>query len=267
MQASLAVAYRRRLPRLQVSAEAPEGHNGAVRVPDPARKAQTAAATAVAANVATAAGAASAPRLDSAAPDDNLVALLPAHDRLAQDALGLLYDRYSAAVYGLALRMLGDAGLAEDVLQETFWRLWQHAAQYEPGRVRFATWLFRVASNLAIGEIRRASRRPRAAPPRETERGGSDVEPLASLLDPDPDVPDQVWLAEQRRAVRAGLDTLPPEQRQAVELAYFGGLTHAEIAAFQAAPLSTVKTRLALGLRKLAGFLRERHMAGEEGAP
>src|SRR5947208_1838445 len=78
MQASLAVAYRRRLPRLQVSAE---GHNGAVRVPDPARKAQTAAVTAVAANVGTAAGAASAACLDSAAPDDNLVALLPAHDR------------------------------------------------------------------------------------------------------------------------------------------------------------------------------------------
>lgn len=230
------------------------GHNGAMRVPGPAGRARSAPVTL-----------GGATRVDAAAGDDDLVALLPAHDGRAQDALGLLYDRYSAAVNGLALRMLGDAVLAEDVLQETFWRLWQHAAQYEPGRVRFATWLFRIASNLSIGEIRRASRRPRPAP--RDVAGAPETEPLANLLDPDPDVPDQVWLAEQRRAVLAGLNTLPPEQRQAVELAYYGGLTHAEIAAFQAAPLSTVKTRLALGLRKLAGFLREQRMVGEEGAP
>jgi RNA polymerase sigma-70 factor (ECF subfamily) len=239
-----------------------EGHNGAVRIRGPAGKTRPHA-------IAAAGGveSAGAARIDTAARDDDLVLLLPAHDERAQEALAALYDRYSSAVYGLALRMLGDAGLAEDVLQETFWRLWQHAGQYEPGRVRFATWLFRVASNLAIGEIRRASRRPRTALPRETERGGSDVDPLAGLLDPDPEVPDQVWLAEQRRAVQAGLGTLPPEQRQALELAYFGGLTHAEIAAMQAAPLSTVKTRLALGLRKLAGFLRERRAVDEERAP
>ncbi len=239
-----------------------EGHNGLVRTWGTAGKARPHAIT-----VTGTTGPAGAARIDAAARDDDLVLLLPAHDERAQDALAVFYDRYSAAVNGLALRMLGDPGLAEDVLQETFWRLWQHAGQYEPGRVRFATWLFRVASNLAIGEIRRASRRPRAAPQRETEQGGADLDPLAGLLDPDPDVPDQVWLAEQRRAVQAGLGTLPPEQRQALELAYFGGLTHAEIAAMQAAPLSTVKTRLSLGLRKLAGFLRERRAVDEERAP
>jgi len=198
--------------------------------------------------------------------DDDLVAALVAHDAPAQRALGELYDRYSPAVYGLVLRMLGDAGLAEEVLQETFWRLWQHAASYEPGRVRFATWLFRIATNLAIGEIRRASRRPRSAP----SEGADDAalaDPLAALRDPDPEIPDQVWAADQRRAVQAGLGTLPTEQRQALELAYFGGLSHAEIAAMQAAPLSTVKTRLALGLRKLAAFLRERRMLGVEETP
>lgn len=196
--------------------------------------------------------------------DDDLVSLLVARDGRAQAALSILYDRYSASIYGLTLRMLGDQSLAEEVLQDTFWRLWQHANRYEPGRVRFATWLFRVATNLAIGEIRRTSRRPRATAPREAEAESAEMEPLALLPDPDPDVSDQVWLAEQRRAVVAGLNTLPPEQRQALELAYFGGLTHAEIAAFQAAPLSTVKTRLALGLRKLAGFLRERRVVGDE---
>jgi RNA polymerase sigma-70 factor (ECF subfamily) len=204
----------------------------------------------------------SAAALDRPGRDDDLVVILPAHDARAQAALGTLYDRYSAAVYGLALRMLGDGGLAEDVLQETFWRLWQHAAQYQPGRVRFATWLLRVTANLAISEIRRASRRPRPAAPARDETGEM-LEPMAALVDPDPDVSDQVWLGEQRRAVHAGLGTLPAEQRQAVELAYFGGLSHSEIAAFQAAPVSTVKTRLSLGLRKLAGFLRERRLAPE----
>jgi RNA polymerase sigma-70 factor (ECF subfamily) len=233
------------------------GHNGAMRVPGPVEPTGAARTASVGAS-------AVAGRLAETARDDELVVLLPAHDVRAQEALGVLYDRYSAAVYGLALRMLGDPTLAEDVLQETFWRLWQHAAQYEPGRVRFATWLLRVASNLAIGEIRRASRRPRTTQPRALGDDTSEQDPMASLLDPDPDVPDQVWLAEQRRAVVAGLSSLPPEQRQAVELAYFGGLTHAEIAAFQAAPLSTVKTRLALGLRKLAGFLREKRLVGED---
>jgi len=191
--------------------------------------------------------------------DDRLVALLSARNDQAQAALATLYDRYSAAVYGLALRMLSDPGLAEDALQETFWRLWEHAAQYEPVRGRFSTWLLRVATNHCIGELRKASRRPRvAATPRDAE--GPDTDHLATLLDPGADVPDQVWLTEQRRAVEAGLGILPAEQRQALELAYFGGLTHVEIAAIQAAPPSTVKTRLSLGLRKLAEFLRERRL-------
>ena len=235
-------------------------HNRPVRAPGPqfgavAKPGETAR------SVGSVPGQAAIALLD--ARDDDLVAAVPAHDSQAQAALATLYDRYSAAVYGLALRMLGDAGLAEDVLQETFWRVWQHAASYEPGRVRFGTWLFRIATNLAIGEIRRASRRPKTAPPAPAE-DLTQMDPLAALPDPDPEVPDQVWLAEQRRAVQAGLGTLPAEQRQALELAYFGGLSHSEIAAMQAAPMSTVKTRLALGLRKLAAFLRERRMTGLE---
>jgi RNA polymerase sigma-70 factor, ECF subfamily len=195
--------------------------------------------------------------------DDDLVARLLERDEGAEAALAELYERYAGAVYGLALRMLSDAPLAEEVLQETFWRLWRYAGHYQAGRVRFVTWLLRVATNLAISEQRKRGRRPRTSPLNpQPAPGGEGTEHFpAEVVDPDPEVPDQVWRGEQRRMVTAGLATLPPVQREAVELAYFGGLTHAEIAATQGAPLSTVKTRLALGLRKLAGFLGGRGMS------
>jgi RNA polymerase sigma-70 factor (ECF subfamily) len=197
------------------------------------------------------------PELDRQASEDVLMITLGRRDTAAEAALAVLYERYAGAVFGLAVRMLGDAAAAEEVLQEAFWRVWRYAGNYEPGRVRFVTWLLRIATNLAISEQRKRARRPRTSsltPPvslgeSEDELGTADV------ADPDPAVPDQVWHAEQRRAVTAALASLPQAQRQAVELAYFGGLTHAQIAARQGAPLSTVKTRLALGLRKLAVFL------------
>jgi RNA polymerase sigma-70 factor (ECF subfamily) len=197
------------------------------------------------------------PEASCPATEDALMGILARRDAAAEAALAVLYERYAGAVYGLGVRMLGDGAAAEEVLQEAFWRVWRYAGNYEPGRVRFITWLLRIATNLAISEQRKRARRPRTCsltPPvalgeSETEHGAADV------VDPDPDVPEQVWLGEQRRAVTAALATLPPTQRQAVELAYFGGLTHAQIAARQGAPLSTVKTRLALGLRKLADFL------------
>lgn len=192
-----------------------------------------------------------------AQPDDALVRRLARRDRTAQAALGVLYGRYSGAVYGLGLRMLGDAGQAEHLVQETFWRLWQHAGRYESGRVRLSTWLLRVARNRAISDLRAAACRPKLVRPTTVAASGeaeTDELPV-DVGDPAADVPELVWQSERRRLVRAALDRLPPEQREAVELAYFGGLTHREIAAHQAAPASTVKTRLALGLRKLAGQL------------
>jgi RNA polymerase sigma-70 factor (ECF subfamily) len=202
-------------------------------------------------------GAAARAAAERAASEDVLMRTLARRDGAAEAALAVLYERYAGAVFGLAARMRGDAAAAEEIQQEAFWRVWRYAGNYEPGRVRFVTWLLRIATNLAISEQRKRARRPRTsplAPPpalgeTEDEQGTTDV------ADPVPEVPDQVWRAEQRRAVTAGLATLPVAQRQAVELAYFGGLTHAEIAARQRAPLSTVKTRLSLGLRKLADHL------------
>ena len=197
--------------------------------------------------------------------DDQLVLLLRAREVAAERALDELYARYSASVFGLARRMLRDERSAEEVLHETFWRVWRHAESYEPGRVRFATWILRIARNLTVTELRREARRPHGVDPRAPEP--DEPEEPSSLLDvPDgaPDVGDQVWRAEQRRAIADGLARLPDEQRQAVELAYWGGLTHAQIAARQGAPLSTIKTRLALGLRKLATHLRAQRIGIDE---
>ncbi|MDQ3699438.1 MAG: RNA polymerase sigma factor [Chloroflexota bacterium] len=192
--------------------------------------------------------------------DDSLVVRIPAHDAAAASAVAQLYTRYATTVYGVGLRVLHDAGGAEDLVQETFWRLWRVAERYEPGRVRFATWLIRLATNLALDEWRRVARRPRVAPAMShpaDDGAGSEGEGRSEPCDPDADVVAHVWQAALRRRLVAGLERLPREQRVAVRLAYFGGLSHAEIAAAQQTPLSTVKTRLALGLRKLARDLTD----------
>ena len=147
-------------------------------------------------------------------------------------------------------------------------RLWQHAGQYEPGRVRFGTWLLRIATNQSISELRRAARRPRTIAWQDGALEGVDESPTAihALPDPAADVPAEVWRSEQRRLLSGGLGTLPPSQREAVELAYFAGLSHASIAARQGAPLSTVKTRLSLGLQKLASYLAAHGVASPANA-
>ena len=206
--------------------------------------------------------------------DDQLVLLLRARGTSAERALDELYARYSATVYAQARGIVRDKRTAEELLQETFWRVWRYAERYEPGRARFATWILHITHNLGRSEIRYESRRPRISEPCPdtavpSECGasacsGANIHSIPDVPDTDLDVDEQVWRAERRRALAAGLAGLPAEQRQAVELAYLAGLTHLEIAARQAAPLSTVKTRLALGLRKLAAHLRSQRMGVED---
>ncbi|HEU5318248.1 MAG TPA: sigma-70 family RNA polymerase sigma factor [Chloroflexota bacterium] len=194
--------------------------------------------------------------------DEALVKRVAARDGRSDEALAVLYGRYAGAVHALGVRLLRDAAQAEHLVQEVFCRVWQYAGTYEPGRVKWSTWLLRLARNKAISELRAASCRPRGLASvarfagRDPERDGVAEAPEAP--DDGPEVPELVWAAERRRLIGAALARLPLEQRQAVELAYFGGLTHREIAAAQAAPESTVKTRLALGLRKLASDLGAR---------
>jgi len=168
-------------------------------------------------------------------------------------ALESLYDRYSALVFSVSLRVLHDVHLAEDVTQEVFLRLWRQPASFDPARGRFISWLMSVTRNRALDELRRISRRNRSEDAEDEDSPVSDV-PTTDRMD-DPAL--GVELVEQREAVRAAMTRLPPEQRRAIELAYFSGLTQVEIADVTGDPLGTVKTRIRLGMRKLREALTE----------
>lgn len=165
-----------------------------------------------------------------------------------RQAFEMLYDRYASVVFGLALKMLGDREVAEEAVQEIFWRVWQRAKSFDPSRA-FAPWLFGIAHNYCIDELRR--RRARPQPVYE-----DDDHPVLSSIADDADVSEAALQSEQRRVVLNALRELPTEQRQALELAYFGGLTQQEIATRLGNPLGTIKTRMRLGLQKLRSLLQ-----------
>lgn len=179
-------------------------------------------------------------------PEEILLARLRNGD---PQSLEKIYDRYSTAVYSLALRIVGEAAAAEEIVQDVFWRVWNQSGQFEPKKGRFSTWVLSIAHHLAIDHQRRISRRPRNAEDSAIEHA------FATVPDPGPPPDEAAWMVERRGVIRAGLATLPVVQREAIELAYFGGFTQVEIASAQSAPVSTVKTRLALGLKKLADYL------------
>jgi RNA polymerase sigma-70 factor, ECF subfamily len=165
--------------------------------------------------------------------------------RMAQgdgDALAELYDRYTRSVYSLALRILRDAGDAEDIVQEVFAQAWRQASRYTATRGVVAAWLLTLARSRAIDRLRARRARPEAAP---------DDAAAIRVIDASPPIDHQLLSAEQVAGVRAALDDLPVLQRVAVELAYFDGLTHAEIADRLEQPLGTVKTRIRLAMAKL----------------
>ena len=154
------------------------------------------------------------------------------------DALSELYDRYRTMAYSIALRVTGDATLAEDVLQEAFLGAWRHAGRYAAAKGSVKTWLLAIVHHRAIDAVRR--RRPSSALP---ER--EDAPPPALTI---PDLWGEVSAHLDAATVRAALAELPDAQREAIELAYFGGLTQQEIAARTGAPLGTVKGRMRLAL-------------------
>jgi RNA polymerase sigma-70 factor (ECF subfamily) len=191
-------------------------------------------------------------REEAQADDDQLIARVASGDRRAFEQL---YDRYASTVYGVALRMLGDREVAEDAVQEIFLRVWKRAGSFDRSRA-FAPWLFGIAHNYGIDELRR--RRARPQPVYE-----DDEHPVLSEIPDDIDVGEAAVLSDQRRIVREALEQLPEEQRQALMLAYFGGLTQQEIATRLGNPLGTVKTRMRLGLQKLRSLLQGQTLAEE----
>lgn len=178
------------------------------------------------------------------APDETLVIQVA---RGNSAALEVLYDRYSSIVLGISLKVIGDQVLAEDILQETFWRLWQSAATYQSQRGPFTGWLFRIARNLAIDAYRRRNVRPRAI-------SGVNSDPiLDETPDPDTDVAEQAQSILKNRQIRKALASLPVVQRQVIEMAYFYGMTRQEIAEATGEALGTIHTRARLALQKLRG--------------
>lgn len=178
-------------------------------------------------------------------PDCALAQLVQRAALGERDALTDLYDQASAFVYSLAFRILGDESGAEDVVIDVFTHAWRMASTFEPSRGSASAWLLTLTRSRAIDALR-ARRRNRAREPLEA----------ASEVPSDAPGPEDLNVAaERQRFVASALESLGNEQREAIELAYFSGLSHSEIAARLEQPLGTVKTRIRLGMIKLRELL------------
>lgn len=175
--------------------------------------------------------------------DADVIPLLAAGD---EKAIESLYDRYSGIAFGLAFRMLNDRMAAEDVVQEAFVALWKHARSFDPDRGQLRSWLLRIVRNRAIDRI----------------RGGGTHRETTNIDDVDLPVADTAWdhvsADADRNQVRALLSELPSNQRRAIELSYFGGLSQPEVAVTMRVPLGTIKSRQRLGLEKMRQALGSR---------
>lgn len=176
--------------------------------------------------------------------DDQLIAAVAHGDH---PALLALYDRHGRVAYGLAYRILGEAGAAEEAVQDAYLRVWRRALTFDPSRGVVRSWLLTIVHHCAIDLLRRRS----GAPP--VVAGLDEIADRQAV----PDAWSEVAGRLDQERVRSAVATLPGDQRRAIELAFFDGLTHREIAERDGLPLGTVKGRLRLGLRRLYGMLAE----------
>ena len=175
-------------------------------------------------------------------------ALLARVVKRESQALELLYNRYAPRALGLAFRILRDRDLAEQVIQDAFWKVWMRASVFEPTRGSFSTWLFTIVRNLSIDQLRR--RRDETSLDDGLEAG------KVEAAWPGPDVSEAVGRRLRSEEIRTALRALPESQRRVLELAYFEGFTRREIAHKLDEPLGTVHTRARLGLEKLGQILQ-----------
>jgi RNA polymerase sigma-70 factor, ECF subfamily len=173
--------------------------------------------------------------------------LIAAIVRRQQEALDQLYERYQAVVYHLALKILNNRESAEEVVYDVFWQVWREAMRYDAQRGSVSTWLTTVARSRAIDALRARKGNP------ATE---DDIAERPVATDPVEDPEEQTSLAQRATLVRAALDSLPADQRAALELSFFSGLSHIEIAEQLREPLGTVKTRIRSAMLKLHERLR-----------
>jgi RNA polymerase sigma-70 factor, ECF subfamily len=159
-------------------------------------------------------------------------------------ALAELYDRFGRVAYGLALRIVRDSTLAEDAVQDAFLAAWRTAVSFDPGRGKTSTWLLTLVHRRAVDVVRREERRR--------------ADPLDDFDHPTGEATDEeAWLRAQRQVVQEALRKLPDDQREAIELAYYGGFTQSELAERLGQPLGTIKSRMFTGLRRLRELLAE----------
>ncbi len=177
-------------------------------------------------------------------PDSALIEKMTTGD---ESALSALYDRYSPLLFGVLMRVLNDRQAAEEVLQDLFLQLWRNAAHFDSSRGSLPAWLMVIGRNRAISRLR--GRRDREV--LEEEEGD-----FAGTFASRQNIEDEAARAQMARTVKAALEKLPEEQRHAVELAYFEGMTQTEIAARTGAPLGTVKTRVRTAMQTLRQILR-----------
>jgi RNA polymerase sigma-70 factor, ECF subfamily len=173
--------------------------------------------------------------------DEELLGLLARSD---DRALAELYDRFGGVAYGLAVRILRDEALAQDAVQEAFLAVWRSAAGFLPERARPSTWILTLVHRRAVDLVRREQRR-------RTEPLEPELHPAAQGSD------EEAAVRFHRRLVQEALGRLPADQREAIELAYYGGLTQSEVAERTGQPLGTIKSRTFAGLARLRELLRE----------
>jgi RNA polymerase sigma-70 factor (ECF subfamily) len=171
--------------------------------------------------------------------DEDLMQLLRRAD---PDAFAVVYERHASAAYALAYRMTGTRGAAEDVTQEAFLSVWRSGARYDRARGSVRTWVLGIVHHRAIDALRRGKIRDR---PQLDDAGAAERVEAAERTDV------EVARREEASTVRRAMEMLPSEQVQVIELAYFGGFTHTEIAEMLSTPIGTVKGRMRLGLQKL----------------
>jgi RNA polymerase sigma-70 factor, ECF subfamily len=178
--------------------------------------------------------------------DEELMPLIGVKDATAFE---VFYDRHGGVAYSLAYRVVGERGAAEDVVQEAFISIWRSGARYDPTRGSVRSWMLGIVRNRAIDVLRsKAGRAPKLDFDDESVLEQRQAEELTEV---------EALQRETAREVRGVLDELPGDQSKVIELAYFGGFSHSEIARMLGVPLGTVKGRMRLGLEKIRGQLAE----------
>jgi RNA polymerase sigma-70 factor, ECF subfamily len=179
--------------------------------------------------------------------DEDLISLVQTNDA---EAFAVLYDRHSRTAYSLAYRMMGERQAAEDLLQDAFLKLWRAAGSYRAERGSVRTWLLSIVHNRGIDQLRSSASRRRTQ--EKVEASAPWVQPSEAFA--------QSWRNAQREQVREALKSLPEEQLKVLELGYFSGYTHVEIAELLDLPLGTVKGRMRLGLKKIKDYFDSQDM-------